>query len=130
MCDFNRFSNTACSDNHIFQLYECTKDVSCHLRLLQCSERNPGQYGKYLDVPEAILLLYRVGIFSVDSSTCTLTLKICENHRANFGLQWRRMKTKCCHPDHNAQSKAKPDRGATPTLCKDYWLRTRQTIVV
>ena len=33
-----------CSEDHCFQLHEGTKDVSCHLRLLQRSERSPGQF--------------------------------------------------------------------------------------
>lgn len=102
--------------------------ISCHLRLIHCSEPVPWLCGKFLDVPEAIVLLYRSGIFSIDSST--LKLRICQKHRDNIGLKWRRNKARCCHPNHNKQSKSKPFRGATPTFCKEYWLKTRRTIPV
>ena len=127
-CDFCTFSSIQFCSGPVIHLYECYKDASCHLRFLQSSERIPGQCGNFFDVPEAILLLYRGGIFSIDCNTLSLT--ICNTHRERLGLKWRRTKSTCCHPDHNVKSRAKPDRGATPTLCKEYWLQTRRTIPV
>ncbi|XP_052075392.1 uncharacterized protein LOC127712825 [Mytilus californianus] len=82
----------------------------------------------YQVIPEALLILYRSGIFSIDHTT--LQLKICQAHRDLLGIHWRRNKHSCCYPNHNEKSKAKPDRGTTPSLSKQYWLKTRQTIPV
>ena len=78
-------------------------------------------------VPQTIVLLYRGGFFSIVCNTLSLT--ICNAHREGLGLQWRRNKSTCCHSDHNVNSRAKPDQGATPTLCKEYryWLQFQLT---
>lgn len=120
-CDFRDFTNISCSEDTFFNIYECTKDISCHLRLLHCSEPVPGLCGKFVYVPEAIVLLYRSGIFSIDSST--LKLRIFQKHRDSIGLKWRKNKARCCHQNHNEQSKSKPFRGATPTFCKSTGLK-------
>ena len=60
----------------------------------------------------------------------SVNLRICQAHRDFFGLKWRWNKVSCGYPGHNVNSKAKADRGANPSLCKQYWLKTRQTIQV
>ena len=78
-CDVCIFSSIPLCNGPVFHLYECYKDDSCHLRLLQSSEPIPEQCGTFFDVPKAVLLLYRGGIFSIDCNTLSLT--ICKSHR-------------------------------------------------
>ncbi|CAC5425037.1 unnamed protein product [Mytilus coruscus] len=116
-----------CNNTFIY-LYNCNRDTSNHLSSLQCSEKIPDKCLQFYVIPEALLSLYRSGIFSIDHTT--LQLKICQAHRDLLGIHWRRNKHSCCYPNHNEKSKAKPDRGTTPSLSKQYRLKTRQTIPV
>ncbi|CAC5380307.1 unnamed protein product [Mytilus coruscus] len=128
-CNFANYGNSDCSANNTFiHLYNCNRDTSNHISSLQCSEKIPDKCLQFYVIPEALLILYRSGIFSIDHTT--LQLKICQAHRDLLGIHWRRNKHSCCYPNHNEKSKAKPDRGTTPSLSKQYWLKTRQTIPV
>jgi len=89
----------------------------------------PGKALQFHDCPEALLILYRSGIFTIDTVTDSLNLKICQNHREYFGTRWRRSNARCIYPEHNNR-KGRTDRGASPSLCKEYYLKTRQTIPV
>ncbi|CAC5408500.1 unnamed protein product [Mytilus coruscus] len=111
-CNFSTLCNTVCSDGPTIQLFHCDRDTSSHLSLLQCSEKIPD----------------RSGIFSIDSSA--LKLNICDSHREYFGIQWRRKQIRCIHQGHSEKSRSNADRGARPTLCKLYWLNTRQILPV
>jgi hypothetical protein len=72
------------------------------------------------------LILYRSGIFSVDRAAKSLS--ICPWHRDIFGGTI--LLSDCQFKGHPVGSKAKADRGITPTLSKEYWLLTRQLIPV
>ncbi|XP_062603266.1 uncharacterized protein LOC134265033, partial [Saccostrea cucullata] len=132
-CYFSNFCNVSCStskeleESNLLSLHECDKNTSYHLAGLQASERIPGKNAQFYDCPEALLILYRCGIFTIDPRS--LDLKICQKHREYFGIRWRRSKTRCSYPEHNGQ-KSRGDRGANPSLCKEYWLKTRSTLQV
>lgn len=55
-------------------------------------------------------------------------MKICLKHREELGARWKRSKRTCSYPGHRGNMKA--DRGASPTMCKELWLKTRQIIPV
>ncbi|CAC5387360.1 unnamed protein product [Mytilus coruscus] len=129
-CNFSTLCNTVCSGGPTIQLFHCDRDTSSHLSLLQCSEKIPDRCMQFYDIPEAeaFLILFRSGIFSIDSSA--LKLNICASHREYFGIQWRRKQIRCIHQGHSEKSRSNADRGACPTLCKLYWLNTRQILPV
>ncbi|CAC5388013.1 unnamed protein product [Mytilus coruscus] len=127
-CNFSTLCNTVCSGGPTIQLFHCDRDTSSHLSLLQCSEKISDRCMQFYDIPEAFLILYRSGIFSIDSSA--LKLKICDSHREYFGIQWRRKQIRCIYQGHSEKSRSNADRGACPTLCKLYWLNTRQILPV
>ncbi|CAC5390617.1 unnamed protein product [Mytilus coruscus] len=127
-CNFSTLCNTVCCDGPSIQLFHCDRDTSSHLSLLQCSEKIPDRCMQFYDIPEAFLILYRTGIFSIDSSA--LKLNICASHREYFGIQWRRKQIHCIYQGHSEKSRSNADRGACPTLCKLYWLNTRQILPV
>jgi hypothetical protein len=127
VCDFSGVDNSICgSSEHyingslITSLVNCDKDTFAHLRSLNSSED--------VVVPECLLILYRTGVFCVTEQT--LKLNICQKHRDQFGIYWKRTSIKCTAPDHPVFSKAKADRGASPSLCKGYWSRSREAIPV
>ena len=66
--------------------------------------------------------------FSVDRAAKRLS--ICPWHRNFFGIYWGDNSMKCQFKGHPVGSKAKTDRGITPTLSTEYWLLTRQLIPV
>lgn len=76
--------------------------------------------------PEYIGILYRSGYFIIDKAV--LSLKICLKHREELGARWKRSKRTCSYPGDRGNMKA--DRGASPTMCKELWLKTRQIIPV
>jgi hypothetical protein len=57
-------------------------------------------------------------------------LSICPWHRVFFVIYCRDNSIKWQFKGHPVGSKAKADRGTTPTLSKEYWLLTRQLIPV
>lgn len=129
-CDFSGFgdpsficgkSNHYSEDSVITPLTKCTKDTSAHLRSLNSSDYN-------IYVPEPLLILYRTGFFCVTAQT--FKLNICQKHRDYYGVYWKRTRTKCSAPDHPSSSNAKADRGASPSLCKGHWYRSREAIPV
>lgn len=118
-CNFSTLCYTACSDGPLTQLFPCDRDARSHL-----SDR----WMQFYDIPEDFLILYRTGIFSNDSST--LKLNICASHREYFGIQWSRKHIRCIYQGHSEKRRSNADRGACPTLCKLYWLKTRHILPV
>ena len=118
---------------HIFKqnvalaLWFIYTNVTRMLRVICVSSMYSCTVWQFFYVPETIVLLYRGVFFSIVCNT--LSLAICNAHRQRVGLIWRRNKSTCCHSDHNVNSRAKPDRGATPTLCTEYryWLQFQLT---
>ena len=106
-------------DNKLNLISECTKDTSIHLKRLNSTENSCCG-----DFPEGLFILYRSGIFSVD--TTSTSLRICPKHRDSYGIYWHNNRTKCQYPDHPTSSKAKADRGTPPLMYKQNWLYTRQ----
>ncbi|XP_062581853.1 uncharacterized protein LOC134243620 [Saccostrea cucullata] len=129
-CDFHKFSQIPCDETEEYlRVVDCDRSTERHLACLKSSECVKGKPFQSYDCPESLLILYRSGIFTIDKNS--LNLSICEAHRAHFGLNWRRGRVRCTYPDHDhSSSKAKSDRGATPSLCKELWLKTRQIIPV
>ena len=134
-CDFSRLTSSPCGksdhytiDKLLFNIFECSKEAITHLQTVKCTERTFSSSSTHGSFPESLLILYRSGIFSIDNGS--LSLNICQKHRDEFGIYWKCNKVRCCHPDHPTSSKAKADRGAPPSLCKEYWLKTRQLIQV
>ena len=123
---FSNFCNLACSSNTRY-IFQCDADAAFHLAGLKSSEKIPGKAVQFHDCPEALLILYRSGILTID--TDSLNLKICQKHREYSGTKWRRGNARCIYPEHNNR-KGRTDRGASPCLCKEYYLKTRQTIPV
>lgn len=72
-CSFAVLGNSDCSANTTFiHLYNCSRDTSNHLSSYQCSEKIPDKCLQFYDIPEALLILYRSGIFSIDHTTLKL----------------------------------------------------------
>lgn len=69
-------------------------------------------------IPEAFLILYRTGLFLIDSTV--LTLCICASHCYCFGIQWRWKQIRCINQGHNKKSISNADRVACPSRCKLY----------
>ncbi|XP_076085029.1 uncharacterized protein LOC143055862 [Mytilus galloprovincialis] len=129
VCDFHKFSTVTCNNlDPYVHIFECQRSTERHLIGLKSSETIPGKPFEKLECPESLLILFRSGIFTLDK--LSLNLNICESHRAELGLNWRRGKVQCTYPDHNDGSKAKADRGANPTVCKELWLKTRQILPI
>lgn len=105
-CNFSTLCNTLCSDGPSIQLFHCDRDTSSQLSLLQCSEKIPDRWMQFYDIPEAFPILYRTGIFSIDSSA--LKLNIIATHREYFGIQWRRKQI--CYTGHSETRWCNADR--------------------
>ena len=126
-CNFSHLEGCCGKSNHytnnkVDQIDNCTKDTTTHLNRLHSIDVSSA------NIPEGLLILYRSGIFSVDRAAKSLS--ICPWHRDFFGIYWRDNSIKCQFKGHPVGSKAKVDRGITPTLSKEYWLLTRQLIPV
>ena len=119
LCSFScksecgKSSHCDISSSKCFPILECAKPTTYHLRSLSCS--GP----KDLELPEALLILYRAGIFSIDQSALTSTIG--PKHRDELGIYWRPQQRKCQCPDHPQTSKAKPNRGLQAAYCKHFW---------
>ena len=110
-CNFSHLEGCCCKSNHytnnkVDQIDNCTKDTTTHLNRLHRIDVSSANF------PEGLFILYRSGIF------------FC------FGIYWRDNSIKCQFKGHPVGSKAKADRGITPTPSKEYWLLTRQLIPV
>ena len=139
-CDSSHFTGISCEksanyhDNTLtIPISQCNKNTQIHLSGLQSLERsepnsisNKGKGLDFYNYPEALIILYRTGYFNIDARL--LNLNRWQQHRDYFGIYWRRSKLKCCYPEHPASSKAKVDRGASPRVCKEYWLKAREVI--
>ncbi|CAG2239939.1 unnamed protein product [Mytilus edulis] len=114
VCDFYKFSTVTCNNlDPYVHIFECQRSTERYLIGLKSSETIPGKPFEKLECPESLLILFQSGIFTLDK--LSLNLNICESHRAELGLNWRRVKVQCTYPDHNDGSKAKADRGENPT---------------
>jgi hypothetical protein len=52
-------------------------------------------------------------------------------NREYFGTRWKRGKVLCVYSKHNnGKARSREDHGASPSLWKEYYLKTRQTIQV
>ena len=130
LCDFSKLGGSCGNSQHYIssvlsldKIADCNKGTTHHLQRLNSSESTAAS-----DFPEGLLILYRSGIFTVDLPS--INLRICPKHRDIYGIYWLSNRTKCQYPGHPSSSKAKADRGATPLMCKQYWLSTRQLIPV
>ena len=75
--------------------------------------------------PEGHLILYRSGIFAIDTSI--VHFQTCPRHRDDFlGVYWKRQKRtyRSPHPAKTSKSYAKCSRlrGIQASTCKDFWL--------
>ncbi|XP_062600026.1 uncharacterized protein LOC134261619 [Saccostrea cucullata] len=130
ICDFSSISSKCGESLHYesekgyFNITECVKDATIHLRRTNCSEH----VGYRSDIPEGLLILYRSGIFTIDDSC--LNLAICQKHRDELGIYWKDKRHTCQFSGHSKDSKERPSRGTQPTTCKQHWLHTREIITV
>ena len=125
-CDFNSFYPYICDTSHVQRIVHCDKDTRNYLYGLKCSESIAGKPFQSYTCPEALLILYRSGLFTVDK--CVLQMRICKTHRDNLGLSWRKSRTKCEFPDHIGNGKA--DRGACASMCKELWISRRHLLPI
>ena len=96
-CSFSRLGE--CS-GEIVHFLDCQKDVSAHLRYFKVTVKG-------VNVNEQDLILYRAGLFDVDTASRQLLL-ICKHHRDSLGTYWKTTSEKCAYPVHS--SKCKGDR--------------------
>jgi hypothetical protein len=79
-----------------------------------------------LTSPEGLLILYRSGIFAIDTSI--VNFQTCPRHRDDLGVYWKRQKRtyRSPHPAKTSsiESYAKGSRlrGIQASTCKDFWL--------
>lgn len=125
---FNGSGGSECDLANICSVYECDRDIMNHLYSLQSAQiLDRCVSNAHIDIcPEYIGILYRSGYFIIDKAV--LSMKICLKHREELGARWKRSKRTCSYPGHRGNMKA--DRGASPTMCKELWLKTRQIIPV
>jgi hypothetical protein len=78
-----------------------------------------------LTSPEDLLILYRSGIFAIDSSV--VNFQTCPRHRDDLEVYWKRQKRTYRSP-HPAKTSSKSYakcsrlRGIQASTCKDFWL--------
>ena len=77
-----------------------------------------------LTFPEGLLILYRSGIFAID--TLVVNFQTCPRHRDDLEVYWKRQKRtyRSPHPAKTSKSYAKCSRlrGIQASTCKDFWL--------
>ena len=69
-----------------------------------------------LTSPEGLLILYRSGIFAIDTSI--VNFQTCPRYRDDLGVYWKRQKTSKSY----AKCTRLRLRGIQASTCKDYWL--------
>ena len=122
LCGQSGHYKPECTDDQIslVPIKTCKKSSEKHSsQLHSCSEHN-------FDLPENLLILYRSGIFTVDSYA--LNLHICPNHRDELGIHWVRRQRTCQSPFH--KGKAKADRGIQARSSRELWFKRRINIPV
>ncbi|CAC5399407.1 unnamed protein product [Mytilus coruscus] len=102
------------SSEEVIHILKCEKPVSQHLRGLSCDTD--------LQIPEGLLILYRYGNFSLDSST--LEKYIYPKHRDNLEIYWRRQQRRCQSTFHPTNSHAKVERGIQAQVAKEIWMES------
>lgn len=126
ICNFyNGSGGSECDFANICSVYKCDRDIMNHLYSLQSAQILDRCVSNAHICPEYVVL-YRSGYFIIDKAV--LSMKICLKHREELGARWKRSKRTCSYPGHQGNMKA--DRGASPTMCKELWLKTRQIIPV
>lgn len=113
---------TDCDNNPIYCLKDCVKTTYNHLRYLNANSKG-------IDLPESYLILCRAGVNVITAAHLGLERKICQFHRDFLGLYWKRSKRSCAHPFHG-HSKSKPDRGITPVMSRELWLRLQLSVPI
>ncbi|CAC5403888.1 unnamed protein product [Mytilus coruscus] len=88
------------SSEEVIHILKCEKPISQHLRGLSCDTD--------LQIPECLLILYRYGNFSLDSSTMS-TLE-------------KRQQRRCHSTFHPTNSNAKVERGIQAQIAKEIWM--------
>ena len=79
-----------------------------------------------IDLPEDLLILYRSGIFAIDTSI--VNFQTCPRHRDDLEVYWKRQKRtyRSPYPAKTSKSYAKCSRlrvrGIQASTCKDFWL--------
>ncbi|XP_063416575.1 uncharacterized protein LOC134698600 [Mytilus trossulus] len=109
-----------CKGTELFSLKECNKDTISHLRFFKC--------GTDMNIPESLLILNRAGLGLRLSNV--IDKYICNQHRQQYGLQWKRKKRTCCHPLHDIAKSAKVARGINLTQSREIWLKFNLNIAV
>lgn len=109
-----------CKGTELFSLKECNKDTISHLRFFKC--------GTDMNIPESLLILNRAGLGLRLSNV--IDKYICNQHRQQYGLQWKRKKRTCCHPLHDIAKSAKVARGINLTQSREIWLKLNLNIAV
>jgi hypothetical protein len=75
-----------------------------------------------LTSPEGLLILYKSGIFAIDTSI--VSFQTWPRHRDDLGVYWKRQKRTYQSPSRPARSYAKCSRGIHASTCKDFWLKS------
>ena len=78
------------------------------------------------------LYLVHSGIVTIEDNVTTIHwISRYTRNREYFWTRWKRGKVLCVYSKHNnGKDKSREDHGASPSLWKEYYLKTRQTIQV
>ena len=96
-CNFLNLYGQSCS-GEVVKLVVCKNDISGHLRWLKVTDG---------DLTEDKLIVSRAACLT-DVSYESADTSICQHHRLELGVRWRRCHRICQYPKHTG--KAKPDR--------------------
>jgi hypothetical protein len=75
-----------------------------------------------LTSPEGLLILYKSGIFAIDTSI--VNFQTWPRHRDDLGVYWKRQKRTFQSPSRPARSYAICSRGIHASTCKEFWLQS------
>lgn len=117
---------TDCNNNVIYNLKDCVKTTYHHLRYLNANSKG-------IDLPESYLILCRAGVNVITAAhlqTKIFASELAAKFLRDFlGVYWKRSKRSCTHPFHG-NSKLKPDRGITPVMSRELWLRLQLSVPI
>ena len=122
LCGQSDHYKPECPDDQISLVPVKTCKKSTANRLSQLHSSNESN----IDLPEGVLILYRSGIYTVDSYA--LNLHICPKHRDELGIHWVRRQRTCQSPIHTG--KAKAERGIQAASSRELWFKRRINIPV
>ncbi|CAC5415256.1 unnamed protein product [Mytilus coruscus] len=126
-CLFHRHDNVPCGASKNYNTHEelyvkntdCVKSTFKHLRSLHALDQ--------IDISESALILSRAGLFV--SSEFVNNLSICQSHRDQYGIYWKRGNTnQCKHPLRTGQQKA--DRGINFNRAVEIYLLWGKIVLV